>query len=181
MDLIERLITLAIGGFLGYVLARIVDYLRDIKEEVDEIYEVECHKDEKGITRLRTVMMDSILLGVVLLVAWAAYSTNKANVALENDVERDKIAICKASAEQRNIDRRLVDAVYELAVGVTGRSRSNPPVSLEELRRYNQYIDQVNAFRDRMYDLIGPSDICLPYVTDENVKPPTPPAPHWRK
>lgn len=75
MDLLERSILLLIGCVLGYILARIVDYLREIKEEVDEVLDIERHKqDERGTAKITTV----VLVFVVALTAFAAFSSQKA-------------------------------------------------------------------------------------------------------
>lgn len=178
MDLLDRLITLAIGGFIGYVLARIVDYLRCIKEEVDEIYEIETRRGERGVSRLKPIILDSILIGVVILVAYAAWSSNRANHAVENEAEEDRQAICDSLAEARETDRDLVDAVYQLALGAIDRPKGAPPLTAEQLDQVNSYIDRVNDFRRVQYAKIQPSEVCKPLVDPEPKLPPTPDKPN---
>ena len=180
MDLADRLLMLLIGGCIGYILARIVDYLKDIKEEVDEVLEIERYRNERGITRLRTVVMDLILGGVILMVAYSAYTVNQTNDRVMEDAENDKRSLCSAGAEARDIDRRLVEAVYGLATDAIDRPNDAPPLTPAELERVNSYIDKVNAFRENMYEQIKPSEFCEEYVVDDNVTPPPPRYPYLK-
>lgn len=177
MDLVDRLVTLAIGGFVGYVLARIVDYLRVIKTEVDTIYVIETERNEHGDSRLRSVILNSLLFLVVVLVAYAAIASNQANHAVAKEATKDKVAVCRSLAEGRNTDRRLVEAVYRLAIGSAERPEGSPPLTKQELKQFNAYITRVNKFRRDQYAKIQPSKICEPYVDDEGRKPPTPDTP----
>lgn len=80
MDLIERVIFLAIGGGIGFILGYIVALLRETKEEVHEVLDMEKHRnDERGAVSLNTV---AVVL-VVLLTAVAAFATAKVNSRLD--------------------------------------------------------------------------------------------------
>lgn len=79
MDLVERVIFLAIGGGIGFILGYIVALLRETKEEVHEVLDMEKHRhDERGAVSLNTV---AVVL-VVLLTALAAFATAKVNSRL---------------------------------------------------------------------------------------------------
>lgn len=71
----------------------------------------------------------------------------------------------------------MVEAIYNLATGTISRDPSAPPLTAAELAQYNSYIERVNNFRSMMYKQIKPSEVCAPYVDDDNVQPPTPPTP----
>lgn len=186
MELYERIgwffLGLAIGAILGYIVARlrvIDDHLSEIKEEVDEIDDIVKHqKDEAGVTRLRPVILDVILFGVVIMVAYAAWSSGQTSNKVEKKTRSDKIALCKSGQEGRDTDRRLVEAVFNLATTSIERPVGSPPLTETEVGLYNAYIDRINRFRKDMYDQIQPSQVCEPFVSDADVKPATEPYPH---
>lgn len=188
MDWNERLGWLVLGMLAGFVLGYIVRSLREIKEELDEVKDLEKehireHHDEElpergeqGLTR-KPVLLDIVLLLVVLLTAYAAFSSQKNSNDLEENYKADTIARCQSAVDSRNVQRSTVDAIYNLAIGFAAKSKGDPPRTPKEVVRTNRYIDQVNAFRQDLYDKIKPSAACEKYVHDDNVKPPTPPAP----
>lgn len=183
MDWNERLGWLLLGMLAGFVLGYIVRSLREIKEELDEVRDLEReivdhHPDKKEDGWARPRLVDDIALGVViLLVAFSAFLSQKASNDVEENYKQDTIARCVTGVEQRNVQRQTVDAIYNLAIGSIKRDKSQPPLTKQELILYNRYIDRVNAFREDLYSKIKPSPLCAPYVKDDVVKPPTPPQP----
>lgn len=95
--------------------------------------------------------------------------------------QADEEALCKSGENSRNVQRQTVEAIYGLATGSIQRDADSPPLTDLELRQYNHYINNVNAFRTTMYRKIKPSDLCAPYVDDDRVRPPTPPFPPIRQ
>lgn len=93
------------------------------------------------------------------------------------DNARDDKARCLTGVDVRNVQRATVEAIYTLATGSIQRDADSPPLTKEELRQYNAYIDRVNGFRSDMYAQIKPSKLCAPFVEDDLVKPSTPPQP----
>lgn len=176
MDLLERIFFLVVGGCLGYILARIVDQLRELRERVDQVEKHDRQRNEDGFMR-RPFVADLAYLFALSLILIGLYLQYLQSESLAENYEQDRIARCQAGVENRNVQRQTVDAVYSLASGVIERNENDPPLTQEETMRVNAYIERVNAFRDNMYDKIKPSEECAPYVNDDNVRPPTPPLP----
>lgn len=87
----------------------------------------------------------------------------------------DEKARCIAGVDIRAVQRETVQQIYVLATSVTERDPNAPPLTDEEILQYNAYIKRVNHFRDETFEKIKPPGLCVPYVNDNNVKPPTPP------
>lgn len=92
MGLEDRILWMAVGCFVGFVLGYIVRARRDIKEikrmveHVDEVVTENPSKwerDEHGFMRF-PVVSDVAILIVVVLTVWAAFSTAKVNGELND-------------------------------------------------------------------------------------------------
>jgi hypothetical protein len=186
---LEVAMYLGLGGAVGFVLGYIVRSLREIKEGVDEVkshdqkHEIAEEvtkrvKGEGGFVRIPYVQ-DVLMIFVITLVVYAAWSTQGVNNDLQQNYHDDKVARCEAGQLNRDVQRKTVDAVYNLAISVVSQpGKNDPPITKSELAKTNAYIDRVNEFRQNMYDQIKPSPECEPYVDDKNVDPPTTPQPH---
>lgn len=171
----ERLTWLLIGMVIGGVLGYFAHALRDIRSTVHHLDDQSRH-NEDGLVR-KPLLLDIVLLAVVILVAYAAIQSQQATNALKKQSKENEIARCESGADSREVQRDTVDAVYNLAISVVERTPDAPPRTKQEIIQTNVYIQRVNDFRDRMYEKIVPSEQCEPYVEDDNVKPPTSPAP----
>lgn len=186
--LLSRVVVFAIGCLIGFVLGYVVRSLRDIKNEVGEIHDGQRRNDERGIAALPDFWTSIALLLVVGLSVWASISSQNAVnssddaiASIKKNQHTQDVERCKGGVESRNVDRTQVEAIYKLAVGSIQRDANSPPLTETERAQYNAYIDRVNTFREDMYKRIKPSKHCLPYVSDDNVKPPTPPFPGIKK
>lgn len=179
MGFAERASWLLLGMALGFVLGFIVARLRSIEEKVntmDEHVSRAIRKDnERGAVRLewRTLA----LMFVVLLTAYSAVLSQVASNKVQDAAKDDKVSLCQAGVSSRAVQRELVEAIYVLATGSLQRDREAPPLTEAEIRMYNAYIDRVNKFRKEMYQKIKPTKVCVPYVDDENIAPPSDPYP----
>jgi hypothetical protein len=184
MNLDERLTFFLLGCGVGLVFGYIVARLREIKDKEDTIEAKVDHlvrkKDEEGAIRFLSVTGLGLLL-VVLLTAYAAFVSGHTANEVEDKVQSDKVALCQSGTESRNVQRGLVEAIYNLATGSLERPKGAKPLTKIEVEQYNAYIDRVNKFRSDMYAQIKPSKACAPYVEDDHVEPPTPPFPHISK
>lgn len=94
MDLIERIIFFAIGGGVGFILGYVVARLQTIESKVDavksEVHEVDVivkhERDEEGSIRFPSITAMMLVL-VVLITAYAAFSASRANEKLEDTVD----------------------------------------------------------------------------------------------
>jgi hypothetical protein len=179
MGLDDRLTLFLLGCFLGFVLGYLVRSLREIKESVDKIKHDVGHedRDERGYST-SDVFVHVSLVVVLILTAWASVASQLASNKLEESQKQIIVSFCESGQDSRAVQRQLVDAVYNLAVGSTERDLNAPPLSDKRLKMYNDFIDRVNNFRSSTYEQIQPPHKCAPYVDDFNVKPPTPPVPH---
>lgn len=124
MDLLERVILFGIGCAFGYLLTRIVDYLREIKEEVDEVLELEKNnsrpRDEAGIMRF-PVVADIMLLLVVIVTVWAAVASQKAS----NTVEDQQDDIAQITTCNQEFLGAVLIAVNERTTFTADQARAN--------------------------------------------------------
>lgn len=85
MDLLDRLVFFAIGSAVGFVLGYIVACIRTIRNEVEKVLDIEQNKpdrDERGEFK-RPTAANIGLIFVLLITAWAAFTTGKVNGELD--------------------------------------------------------------------------------------------------
>lgn len=124
MDVLERAIFLAIGGGIGFILGYIVARLREIKEEVDEVLDIEKHnartRDERGFMRF-PVVADVMLLAVIILTVWAAFASQRAS----NTVEEQQDDISRITTCNQAFLGDLLIAVNERTTFTADQARAN--------------------------------------------------------
>lgn len=95
MDLWERMLWLAIGCFIGFVLGYIVRSLHDIKEKVEHVEETVLEVDQKnskwdqndkGFMR-HPLAADIAMILVLGVTIFAAFSTSKVNAELQRTID----------------------------------------------------------------------------------------------
>lgn len=94
MDLADRLLWMAVGGALGFVLGYIVRSLKDIRKRVEHMEDVVTndepaqgkHRGEDGFMQNR-IVADVMVLLVVLLSVFASFQTAKVNSELEHTLD----------------------------------------------------------------------------------------------
>lgn len=95
MDFWDRILWLAIGCFIGFVLGYIVRSLHYIKETVDHVDEIVVNEAETKPKHVRgdngfmrhPIAADLAIFLVVGLTVWAALSTSKVNAELQRTLE----------------------------------------------------------------------------------------------
>jgi len=177
-DLIDRGLFLVIGLGLGFILGRMTRSQLRIEKGLSHVEQlVEKDRNENGFMEIRYVK-DVLYILVLIITLMGVVRAESALDAARDRAEADEQARCEAGVANRDALRGIVEAVYTLATGSVERRKNDPPLTDEEVVRYNAYIDRVNLFRKETYDLIRPSEVCAPYVEDDDVDPPTPPFPH---
>lgn len=169
MELNEGIARLLIGGAIGYVLGVITMLLRDIKRKVDAVA-IPPKRDDQGFMQTR-ILKDVLYLLVLLITLAGLYQSNKARDQAEDNSHDDEIARCVSGEDSRNVQRGIVDAIYSLALGFSVQDKDAPPLTPEEQQQLDAYISGLDAFRVNTYDKIKPSDLCAPYVHDDDVIP----------
>lgn len=185
-ELIDRGLFLLLGLAIGFILGRMTRSLVRVEKGIHHVEQiVERERDEGGfmqINRIITDLLYLLILGITLFgVVRAEKALNEAERAVDAlavKTAEDEVTRCQAGKDTREALRGIVDAIYTLATGNLQRSKDDPPLTDEEVLRYNAYIDRVNEFREDTYALIKPSELCAPHVDDDKIKPPTPPFPH---
>ena len=117
-----------------------------------------AHKKHKKIDYLQT----GVYVFLALVVCLAFYLNDRNS---QKDLER----LCQSGQDARQVQRSLVNEIYALNVGLIEPNRQ---YTKTEVKRIKVFVKDVAAFRKRSYNEIKPSEICAPYVTDDNVKPP---------
>lgn len=124
MELFERAIFFAIGGGVGFILGYIVARLREIKEEVDEVLDIEKKnarmRDERGVMRLPD-FGDVMLLVVLLVTVWAAFSSQKAS----NEVQNTQDNLTSVTNCNREFLADILVAVNERTTFTADQARAN--------------------------------------------------------
>lgn len=132
MDLFERLLYVAIGGVLGFILGVIVTYLHEIKEELDEVDHIlkdqgHIENDETGAVSWGFFKKYYMLI-IVILVAYAAFaSQNASNHSNDNAaqlkalvVKQDRISSCN-----KEFLGKLLNAVNERTASNQAQIQAN--------------------------------------------------------
>lgn len=174
-ETIERVIFFLVGSGFGWILHIFVSTIRETKDEVHEVLEIERHRDEAGLLQHRWAFNISFSL-LMVFVFYAAYSSYQNGRNLVQNQQEDFVRVCVAAEDIRNVQRKTVDAVYTLATSFVQKDERD--LTEEEKARVNLFIDRSNRFREDAYNAIEPTEECEPYVDDIDVEPPTPPIPN---
>jgi hypothetical protein len=84
----------------------------------------------------------------------------------------DEKARCLAGVGLRQVQRATVQEIYKLNLSFIDPHKH---YTKYEQKQIKQFVKRVTAFRARMYKKIKPSTLCVPFVTDDNVRPPRTP------
>lgn len=196
MELYETIFHVLLGVGIGYVLGRFHSYLREIKEELDEVDDIVKRHDESGFMR-NPIMADIAVLLAIAICVWAAFSTNSTNNKLENNLKEDQVQQAELLKAQEAIERlsicnqtyltQTVVALNERTEYAQNRADANvkvvkseskfwrfllvePPPSDEEgraaLERYLVLIDEFVEASERAKNNV----VLHPFPTDEDLK-----------
>lgn len=161
------------GCFLGGVLGYLVCIVRYMRNDLDELVVAEHEKNESGSARFLT-FQNFAVMSILLILGLSLFYAQRNSNDIQANYAADEKARCEAGVDTRTVQRDLVEAIYDLATSFIDRDQNAPPLTAEERIRYNAYVGRLNEFRESMYANIKPSELCAPYVSDDNVKPPTP-------
>lgn len=152
VHLAERLIYLAIGGAIGFVLGYMVRSLRRIDARLEGVEKIKKPPNDAGFVR-NPIILDIVLLLVVLMTAWAAVSSqlnsNKLadaqHTIATNQVRQDRLTSCTSTFlsetivalnERTTYTQEQADANVQLqkaqAQFLGLLFRKQPPVTREE-------------------------------------------------
>jgi hypothetical protein len=125
MDLAERAIFLIIGGGVGFILGYITARLREIKEGVDNVRDMEKEildrdKGERGSMRVPR-WSEIGLFAVLCLTVWAAFQAGATNANLDNTVT------C------------VVEYNEDQGLALEGRDQANMDGTQSEIDLWNSY------------------------------------------
>lgn len=107
-------------------------------------------------------------LGLAAVVALALWFN-------QNTQEADQRAVCEASEDARNVDRAQVESFYLFVLDSLPSPERLADMTFQQRQEVRNYKKRVEHYRNTLYTLIEPSEVCLPYVTDSDVKPPKTP------
>lgn len=131
MGLEERIIHIILGAVIGFVLGYMTAKLHRIEEKVDEVDDImkQEHGDGGFINKK---FSDFMLIGVVLLVAWAAFSSQLQT----NDVKDVQKAQTKITVCTQNYLNQTITALNER----TTYSRDQSVANVELQRAQAEFI-----------------------------------------
>lgn len=173
-DLLERAILLGVGLFIGFVLGYIVRSLRIMEKEVHEVCEENRRLHEKGeggFMQVNRVLTDLLYLLILAIVLFGVWRSQQALDAAKEQAKQNDISRCESGEDVRVVQRGIVDAIYSLALGFTVRDNDDPPRTEQEKEELTAYVSSLDNFRENTYDKIKPSELCAPFVEDDNVEP----------
>jgi ABC-type multidrug transport system fused ATPase/permease subunit len=152
MDLSDRLLYLVIGCAIGFTIGYIVRGLREIKEEVQELDEhVKRDRNDAGYMRF-PIVADIALLVVVCLTVYAAFASQKASNAVQDNQRcseeflADTIAALNvrteytASQTEANVAVQKAQADFFLGI------YEQPTNDEVELRLFSEYATALEEF-----------------------------------
>lgn len=142
MGVYETFFHILLGVAIGYVIGRFHCYLRDIKEELDEVDDIVKTKiqDERGFMRF-PIAADIAVVITVLLCVWAAFSTQITNNKLEANAERDDIQQVELAQAQADL-KDAQEAIERLST-CNSKYLTQTVVALNERTKYTQ--ERANA------------------------------------
>lgn len=163
MDLWDRVIWLAIGCFIGFVLGYIVRSLRDIKDKVDHMDEMVTEGDsskwekkgEDGAFSQAFVTYICLAL-VVFLTAWAAFISQQAS----NEVKRTQEQLTHVTS----CNRTYLTQALEVLNGRTVYTRAQAEANINLQTSFNTFL-QVLAHKPP-YSLAKRTQAFKSYATD---------------
>lgn len=138
MDVLERVICFAIGSGLGFLAGYIVASLREIKEEVDEMLDIEkgstpdrpvTKRDERGFIRY-PVLADAMLLVVLVLTVYAAFVSQAAS----NDVRATQESQDQVTECNKVFLTRTIDALNERTTYTQAQAQANVELQRAQTR-----------------------------------------------
>lgn len=142
MNISDRVLYLAIGGLIGFILGYIVRSLRGIETELEET-EKKHKKHDDGRISGDLVNRVAVFL-VVCLTAFAAFrsqsASNKSDDAVDG-VQASNVATCENGNESRAASKVLWDFVIDVSVASPGNQQS--PKALRYLQTIREWIDKV--------------------------------------
>lgn len=199
MELHETIWHILLGVSIGYILGRFHSYLREIKEELDEVDDIvkgQRAQDEKGIVQHR-IALNVALAVVVLLSLWASISSQIQSDDLQDTNSDLKTAQADLKDAQSAIKRigvcnqvsltQLVQALNERVGYTQGRADADvaltkseakfwtliltePPPSPEEGRAaLEKYLGLINDFVKASAEAKIKGNE-FPYPTEEELK-----------
>lgn len=154
----ERILFLAIGGVMGFVLGYIVRSITCLRNDVEEIKH-HSHPKDAGLSR-KPVILDVVLLFVVCLTVFASFQSQKASNRVSDSQARiERVSACTLTflsktitalndrttytGEQadKNIELQKAQARYLNFV-----VHKPPPSMHEALKAFRQYLSALTNF-----------------------------------
>lgn len=137
----------------------------------------EEHAKTRRFNYSQTLIYFLIIGMMVLILGLDNHRDNQREKDRAADTAAAEKGRCTAGTDTRDVQRSIVEAIYNLATGFVKQDPNAPPLTAAEVVAYNAYIGQLNNFREDMYAKIKPADQCKKYVDDDVVGPPTPSVP----
>lgn len=85
------------------------------------------------------------------------------------DQARGERELCESGVDSRNVDRDQTQRIYDLALSSIPQDRST--LTPDQRKRLRTYVTTVEMFREQSFAAIKPSELCAPYVDDDNITP----------
>lgn len=187
MDLMDRLIWLALGGTIGFVLGYIVRSLHEIKEKVEHVDKIVSpeskweQKNDSGFMRF-PIVADLCLLLALFLTVWASFASQHAsNQVKETQKQVEAVTHCNQvylSALLKGVDSRTTsakeasDANAELQQAwyqfVRFQLHIPPYPEDDQRRKANIYANKLHAFVEA-YSKSKVNQNANPYPTDDQL------------
>ena len=141
----DRLSLFMLGCLIGSVVGYIVRLLQESREKLNEVDEhvKDAHhapRDEKGFMRYR-VVADVMMLIVLVITSWAAFSTQKVN----NDLKSTQADLAETQGDLESAQARMAGIVL-----CTSQTLGEALVALNERTTYSGARTQANVELQKM-------------------------------
>lgn len=143
MSVSERIIFLAIGGAIGFILGYMVRALSCIQQDTSELKEVMKRDKDAGLVRY-PILLDVCLFIVVALTVYAAFQSQRASNRSDNavdQVQQSNVVACENANETREANKQLWHFI--IAVSSSSPGNQKDPKALAYLKTIQDWIDLV--------------------------------------
>lgn len=180
MNLDDRITYLVLGGLIGFIVGYFTRSLRSIEQHVDHVDQIVTKRDEEDGVMQTPTIANMVLLAVLVLTVWAAFSSQSAsNKVTSTQDEQERTTACTQRYLSKTIEalnERTTYSTEQLQKNVQlqkdqskflGVLLQKPPATEEERRV------ALDAYYENLTDFVVVAGLSgkkfeeNPYPTDE--------------
>lgn len=157
--LVDRLLLFLVGGLVGFALGYLARSVREIEEEI-EIIDPKFTKNSRGESQTDLLLRVGLFL-VVVLTAWSAFSTQKAN----NRIQDTQNAVARITVCNQQYLEKTIAALNERTTYTAAQSQANVVLQSSQAQFLNQLLDRSKSSSQHLTALHDYVDALTFFVT----------------